>query len=99
MRYRAALLFALLFALLLALLLAIPAPAMAQHRADWMQEAKWGVMNHYLADWQARVNQLTMSVDAWNGLIGRFDVETLAKQLQSVGARYYHIDTGQNSGY
>jgi alpha-L-fucosidase len=99
MRYRAALSLALSFALLLALLLAIPAPAMAQHRADWMQEAKWGVMNHYLADWQARTNKLTMSVDAWNGLIDHFDVEALAKQLQSVGARYYQISIGQNSGY
>ncbi len=59
---------------------------MAQHRADWMQEAKWGVMTHYLADWQARVNKLTMSVDTWNGSIGHFDVEALAKQLQSVVA-------------
>jgi hypothetical protein len=91
MRYRAALLFA--------LLLASPAPVMAQHRADWMQEAKWGVMNHYLADWQARVNKLTISVDSWNGLIDHFDVESLAKQLQSVGARYYQISIGQNSGY
>ena len=87
MRYRAALLFA--------LLLASPAQAMAQHRADWMQEAKWGVMNHYLADWQARVNKLTISVDSWNGLIDHFDVESLAKQLQSVGARYYQISIGQ----
>jgi len=72
---------------------------MAQHRADWMQQAKWGVMTHYLADWQARTNKLTMSVDAWNGLIAHFDVESLAKQLQSVGARYYQISIGQNSGY
>jgi len=82
-----------------ALLFALTAPALAQHRADWLQQAKWGVMNHYLADWQARVNQLTMSVDAWNGLIDKFDVETLAKQLQSAGAPYYQISIGQNSGY
>jgi hypothetical protein len=25
--------------------------------------AQWGVMNHYLADWQARVHGLTMSVE------------------------------------
>jgi hypothetical protein len=78
--------------------LAIAAPA-AGHRADWMQQAKWGVMNHYLADWQSRVNKLTMSVDAWNSMIDKFDVETLAKRLQSVGARYYQISIGQNSGY
>ena len=24
------------------------------NRAAWMPEAQWGVMTHYLADWQAR---------------------------------------------
>lgn len=73
--------------------------AAAQDRAAWMQQAKWGVMNHYLADWQARANGLTMSVDQWNRMIDGFDVEALAKELQSVGARYYQITLGQNSGY
>lgn len=26
----------------------------AENRAEWMQTARWGVMNHYLADWIAR---------------------------------------------
>ncbi len=64
-----------------------------------MKEAKWGVMNHYLADWQARVHGLTMSVEEWNRLIDSFDVEGLASQLQSAGASYYQISIGQNSGY
>src|SRR5271169_4679132 len=71
----------------------------AQERAAWMQQAQWGVMNHYLADWQARVHSLTMSVEQWNKMVDGFDVETLARQLQSVGARYYQITIGQNSGY
>ncbi len=75
------------------------APASAQHRADWMRDAKWGVMNHYLSDWQGRVNHLTMSVEQWNKMIDAFDVEALAKQLASVGAPYYQISIGQNSGY
>ena len=62
------------------------APALAQHRADWMQQAKWGVMNHYLSDWQARVNHLTMTVEQWNKMVDGFDVEALAKELQSIGA-------------
>jgi alpha-L-fucosidase len=77
----------------------LAAPALAQHRADWMQQAKWGVMNHYLSDWQARVNHLTMSVEQWNKMVDEFDVEALAKQLQSIGAPYYQITIGQNSGY
>jgi len=70
-----------------------------QNRAAWMQEAQWGVMTHYLADWQARSHDLTMSVEEWNKLVDGFDAEGIASQLQSVGARYYQISLGQNSGY
>ena len=70
-----------------------------QNRAAWMQEAQWGVMTHYLSDWQARSNGLTMSVEQWNKMVDGFDAEGLARQLQSVGARYYQISLGQNSGY
>lgn len=42
---------------------------------------------------------MKMSVDKWNDLIDNFDVEGLAKQLKSVGAGYYLITIGQNSGY
>jgi hypothetical protein len=64
-----------------------------------MREARWGVMTHYLADWRARTDQLTMSVDQWNQLIDGFDVERMAGQLKSAGAGYYVITIGQNSGY
>ena len=64
-----------------------------------MAKAQWGVMTHYLADWKAKDNNIEMSVDKWNSLIDNFDVEALAKQLQSVGAKYYLISIGQNSGY
>ncbi len=70
-----------------------------QTRAAWMQQAQWGVMTHYLADWHAQVHGLTMTVDQWNKLVDGFDVETMARQLESVGARYYQISIGQNSGY
>ena len=64
-----------------------------------MKQAKWGVMNHYLADLQPKVQHLTMSVNEWNKVIDNFDTETLAEQLHSVGASYYQISIGQNSGY
>jgi hypothetical protein len=74
-------------------------PALAQERTVWMQQARWGVMNHYLADWIARVEKIEMSVEQWNKLVDNFDVEGLAEQLESVGAGYYLITIGQNSGY
>src|SRR4051812_29141621 len=77
----------------------IALPAAAQDRAAWMPKARWGVMTHYLADWIARVSGEKMTVERWNDLVDRFDVETTARQLQSVGAGYYQISIGQNSGY
>ena len=71
----------------------------AQQRAQWMQEARWGVMNHYLADWMSRAEGFQISVEKWNEMINGFDVEGLANQLQKAGAKYYIISIGQNSGY
>jgi hypothetical protein len=82
-----------------AALLLAAASATAQNRASWMREAGWGVMTHYLADWQARTHNLQMTVEEWNRLIDGFDAEGIARQLESVGARYYQISIGQNSGY
>jgi hypothetical protein len=71
----------------------------AEDRAAWMKQAQWGVMTHYLADWIARTHHIDMSIEEWNKLVDGFDVEALAKQLQSAGAGYYQISIGQNSGY
>jgi hypothetical protein len=70
-------------------------------RAAWMQDQRyrWGVMTHYLSDWQARDHKLEMSVELWNKLINGFDVEAMARRLHSVGAGHYQISIGQNSGY
>jgi len=66
-----------------------------------MQNPKyaWGVMTHYLADWQARVNKLEMTVELWNKMVEGFDAEGMAKRLDQVGAGHYQISIGQNSGY
>jgi hypothetical protein len=83
----------------LSILMALAACAGAQNRAAWMQNAQWGVMTHYLADLQARTHHLTMSVEEWNRLVDGFDVDLMARQLAAVGARYYQVTIGQNSGY
>jgi alpha-L-fucosidase-like protein len=71
----------------------------AEDRAAWMKQAQWGVMTHFLADWIARTHHIDMNIEEWNKLVDGFDVEALAKQLQSAGAGYYQISIGQNSGY
>jgi hypothetical protein len=65
----------------------------AENRADWMYQARWGVFMHYLA------KSADLPVAEWNRLIEGFDVESLARQLQSVGAGYLVITLGQNSGH
>jgi len=76
-------------------------PNLGSGRAAWMQNPKyaWGVMTHYLADWQARVNKLEMTVDLWNKMVDGFDAEAMAKRLEQVGAGHYQLSIGQNSGY
>ncbi|HUA92680.1 MAG TPA: alpha-L-fucosidase [Terracidiphilus sp.] len=76
-------------------------PDTGSGRATWMQKPRyaWGVMTHYLADWQSRVNKLEISVSQWNKMIDGFDVEGMAKRLEQVGAGHYQLSIGQNSGY
>ncbi len=76
-------------------------PYPGSSRANWMQDPRycWGVMTHYLADWQARSHHLDMNPDLWNKLVDGFDVEGMTKRLESVGAGHYQISIGQNSGY
>ncbi len=64
-------------AIFTAALLAVP--ALAQHPADRRQQAKWGVMNRYLSDCQARVNHLTMNVEQWKKMVDAFDRGVAAK--------------------
>ena len=68
-------------------------------RAAWMRDAGWGVMVHYLHDWIMRGQRDQMTPDNWNRLVDGFDVHALATQLKSIGAGYFLISIGQNSGY
>lgn len=61
----------------------------AEHRAAWLQDAKWGVMIHYQPEWLASENGLEpITIEKWNELVDNFDVEGLADQLAEVGAGY-----------
>ena len=85
--------------LFLALIFVIALPAVAgsaANRAAWMQ-GRWGVMTHYLSDTVSKGTDTT--VEEWNKLIDNFDVEGLARQLESAKASYYLITLGQNSGF
>jgi hypothetical protein len=72
-------------------------PLAAQDRTEWMRDARWGVMTHYLAEWIAPAAH--GSVEQWNRTVDSFDAEALAEQLANAGAGYYLLTIGQNSGY
>ena len=57
-------------------------------QTDWLKDARFGAFMHYLprnAEQFAKVND--------------FDVEALAKQLESMGAKYFVLTLGQNCGF
>lgn len=55
---------------------------------DWLKEAKYGAFMHFLPGSEGQFN-----------LVKSFDVETVARQLEEMGTRYFVITLGQNSGY
>jgi hypothetical protein len=55
---------------------------------DWLKSAQYGVVTHVLP---GSTHELT--------LINEFDVQKLADQLETVGARYLVLTLGQNSGF
>jgi hypothetical protein len=67
------------------------------HRTDWFRDARWGVFMHYMADTVLKGDQLT--IENWSQAVDSFDVEGLADQLASVGAGYFVLTLGQNSGF
>ena len=78
--------------LLLLLLVAASSAAAQPSRTEWFRQARWGVFMHYLTEGGP------VTVEEWNRRIDNFDVEGLASQLESTGARYFVITLGQNSG-
>ncbi|MBI5092638.1 MAG: alpha-L-fucosidase [Candidatus Hydrogenedentes bacterium] len=66
-------------------------------RTEWFKDAQWGVFTHYLSDIALKGAEPT--VENWNKVVDAFDVPGLVKQLESVGAKYYVITLGQNSGF
>ncbi|MCC6579414.1 MAG: hypothetical protein IT440_03175 [Phycisphaeraceae bacterium] len=68
-----------------------------------MMQSKWGVFCHYLAVYENIPGSQDVadkvSADAWNRQIDAFDVPGLASQLASVGAPYFFLTVGQNTGH
>jgi hypothetical protein len=61
-----------------------PSPA----NTDWFHAAKYGVFMHFLPGDEATF-----------ALVKAFDVQTLGRQLDTLGVGYFVLTLGQNSGY
>jgi hypothetical protein len=66
---------------------------------DWFLNARWGVFVHYLSDFASNTEVPDTDVADWNARIDGFDVPGLADQLEEIGAGYFILTLGQNSGY
>lgn len=64
-----------------------------------MREARSGVFCHYLADKASASGPPDVGVEAWNEQVDGFNIPTLVEQLCGVGARYFGLTIGQNSGF
>lgn len=80
-------------------LLFFPLCLEAQHRAYWIQEARFGVMNHFLTEWISMYYNLEMNPETCNSIMDNFEVDVLTNQLASIQACYCAITIGKNSGY
>jgi hypothetical protein len=74
-------------------------PMEAGERTDWFCEARWGVMTHYLGAPPSSAGGAELTAEMWNRQVNAFDVEGLANQLASTGAKYLLFTLGQNSGH
>lgn len=72
---------------------------MTTQRTDWFKDARWGVFCHYLAEVSHTDHGTGFSAEDWNRQVDAFDVPGLADQLASIGAPYFCITLGQNSGH
>jgi alpha-L-fucosidase len=69
------------------------------NKADWLSEAHWGVMTHYLGAPPSSAGGAELTAEMWDAQIDAFDVDGLVQQLASTGAKYLLFTIGQNSGH
>jgi hypothetical protein len=67
--------------------------------ADWMRDARWGVMTHYLADLPSSKEPADMTPEQWNRHVDGVDVSRFADTIAATGAGYLIFTLGQNSGF
>lgn len=88
-----------LLGVLFVVLVVTATAAIAAEPTDWLHEAHWGVMTHYLGAPPSSKGGAELTAEAWNKQVDQFDVPGLVEQLASAGAKYLLFTIGQNSGH
>ena len=65
----------------------------------WFAESRWGVLCHWLGAPPSSDGGADLTSEAWNGQVDAFDVEGLARQLETIAVPYCFLTIGQNSGH
>ena len=68
-------------------------------RTEWLARKGWGVFCHWLGAAPSTDGGADLSAEEWNAWVDAFDVDGLASQLAAVGAPYFFLTIGQNSGH
>lgn len=69
------------------------------NNTEWFSQARWGLLCHWLGGAPSSDGGAELTSEVWNDRVDAFDVEGLADQLESIGAPYFFITVGQNSGH
>jgi len=68
-------------------------------RTKWFADCGWGVFCHWLGAPASSQGGAELTAAQWNRWVDAFDVTGLANQLKHIGAPYFFITLGQNSGH
>ena len=68
-------------------------------RTKWFADCRWGVFCHWLGTAPSTAGGAGLTADAWNRQVDAFDVKRLGDQLEAIGAPYFFMTIGQNSGH
>lgn len=66
---------------------------------SWFAAKRWGVFCHYLGAAPSTDGGAELTAAAWNAQVDAFDVGGLTGQLAEIGAPYFFLTVGQNSGH
>lgn len=68
-------------------------------KTAWFADRGWGVFCHWLGAPPSSEGGAELTAEGWNRQVDAFDAKGLADQLTSIGAPYFFITIGQNSGH